>query len=65
MAKIDESREFVPVNIAVLTVSDTRSEKDDTSGQTLADLASGAGHNVVKRAIVADDRDAIVAKLEE
>ena len=38
MARIDESRPFLPVNIAVLTVSDTRTEADDKSGRTLAEL---------------------------
>ena len=65
MAKIDESRPFLPVNIAVLTVSDTRSEADDKSGQTLVERIAEAGHRVAARAIVRDDRAAIVAKLKE
>jgi len=65
MAKIDESRPFLPVNIAVLTVSDTRTEADDKSGQTLVDRIVEAGHRVAARAIVRDDRAAIVAKLRE
>ncbi len=64
MSRIDETRPFLPVNIAILTVSDTRTEADDKSGQTLVDLAGGAGHHVVARAIVRDERDAIVAKLK-
>jgi len=63
MPKIDESRPFLAVNIAVLTVSDTRSEADDKSGQTLADLIAAAGHRVVERRIVKDDKAAIVAQL--
>jgi molybdopterin adenylyltransferase len=63
MPKIDESRPFLPVNIAVLTVSDTRSAADDKSGQTLADLIAAAGHRVAQRRIVKDDRAAIVAQL--
>ena len=65
MAKIDESRPFLPVNIAVLTVSDTRSEADDKSGRTLVERIAEAGHRVAARAIVRDDRAAIVAKLKE
>ena len=49
-------REFVPLAIAVLTVSDTRSAADDRSGQVLAELAGAAGHQVVAREIVVDDR---------
>ncbi len=53
--------EFVPLNIAVLTVSDTRTFENDTSGDALHDLASKAGHRVVEREIVIDD----VYKLRE
>ncbi|HXP29878.1 MAG TPA: molybdenum cofactor biosynthesis protein B [Stellaceae bacterium] len=63
MPKIDESRAFLPVNIAVLTVSDTRSEADDKSGRTLVELIGAAGHRVAARRIVRDDQDAIVAQL--
>ena len=63
MPKIDESRPFLAVNIAVLTVSDTRREADDKSGQTLADLIAAAGHRVAERRIVKDDKAAIVAQL--
>jgi molybdenum cofactor biosynthesis protein B len=65
MAKIDESRPFLPVNIAVLTVSDTRTEADDKSGQTLVERIAEAGHKVAARAIVRDERSAITAKLKE
>ncbi|MEE8203217.1 MAG: molybdenum cofactor biosynthesis protein B [Alphaproteobacteria bacterium] len=64
MPGVDESRSFVPVNIAVLTVSDTRTEADDTSGQTLADRIVAAGHRLADRKIVRDDIGAIVAQLE-
>jgi molybdenum cofactor biosynthesis protein B len=47
--------EFIPVNIAVMTVSDTRDETNDTSGDTLATRITGAGHVVAARAIVRDD----------
>lgn len=63
MPKIDESRPFLPVNIAILTVSDTRSEADDRSGQTLIDLVTQTGHRVAARKIVRDDKDAIIAQL--
>jgi molybdenum cofactor biosynthesis protein B len=62
--RIDESRRFQPVNIAVLTVSDTRSEADDTSGRALAELIARDGHVLVDRAIVRDERAAITAKLK-
>ncbi|MGE5148418.1 MAG: molybdenum cofactor biosynthesis protein B [Candidatus Eiseniibacteriota bacterium] len=65
MAKIDESRPFLPVNIAVLTVSDTRTEADDKSGKTLVDRITETGHHVAARAIVRDDKDAITAKLRQ
>jgi len=63
MPKIDESRPFLVVNIAILTVSDTRSEADDRSGQTLIDLVTQTGHRVAARKIVRDDKDAIIAQL--
>lgn len=63
MGRIDETRPFIAVNIAVLTVSDTRSESDDRSGQTLVDRLTEAGHRLAARAIVTDDRDRIVAQL--
>ena len=63
MSSIDETRKFVPLNIAVLTVSDTRSLADDKSGTTLADRLTAAGHRLAARDIVTDDADAIRAKL--
>ncbi len=65
MSEKKSEREFLPVNIAVLTVSDTRTLEDDKSGDALADRIAGAGHELAAREIVPDDRDAIVAKLEE
>jgi molybdenum cofactor biosynthesis protein B len=59
MARIDESRPFIPIRIAVLTVSDTRSLADDKSGQTLADRITQAGHILADRAVVTDDRQKI------
>ncbi|MDH3240808.1 MAG: molybdenum cofactor biosynthesis protein B [Alphaproteobacteria bacterium] len=65
MAGIDESREFIPVGIAVLTISDTRTEADDESGRTLIDRAKAAGHNVVARKVVKDDVPTIKAAVTE
>ncbi|NMG38817.1 molybdenum cofactor biosynthesis protein B [Chelativorans sp. ZYF759] len=59
MSRIDETRAFVPVNIAVLTVSDTRSLDDDKSGATLAARIAQAGHVLAARDIVTDDVEAI------
>ncbi len=57
------NRDFLPVRIAVLTVSDTRTLEDDRSGDTLADRIEGAGHHLARRAILPDDRAAIAAQL--
>ncbi|MFN8722603.1 MAG: molybdenum cofactor biosynthesis protein B [Rhodospirillales bacterium] len=62
MGRIDESRPFIPVNIAVLTVSDTRTLETDTSGQTLVDRLTGAGHRLADRSIVKDEAPAIEAR---
>lgn len=62
---LDETRPFVPVNIAILTVSDSRTLETDTSGKILADRAEAAGHQVVSRRIVTDDVPAIVAVLRD
>lgn len=59
----ETSRPFIPVRIAVLTVSDTRSLADDKSGQTLADRIEAAGHILVARDIVPDDKDNIRDKV--
>lgn len=64
MPKIDETRPFLAVNIAVLTVSDTRTEADDKSGRTLVELIEQDGHRVAAKRIVRDDKDAIVAQLK-
>jgi molybdopterin adenylyltransferase len=64
MSKVTAEREFVPVNIAVLTVSDTRTLKDDKSGNILVDRIEGAGHIIIDRDIVKDDVSDIVTKLE-
>jgi len=64
MSRIDESRAFLPVNIAILTVSDTRTAKEDKSGALLEELALGDGHKVVKREIVRDEAAGIAEKLK-
>jgi molybdenum cofactor biosynthesis protein B len=60
---IDESRAFQPVNIALLTVSDSRSLADDRSGDTLAERILAAGHKLIDRRIEKDSQDAIVSCL--
>ena len=55
MTESKSDRKFIPLNIAVLTVSDTRDEETDTSGKTLAERVTKAGHRVVEKAIVPDD----------
>jgi molybdenum cofactor biosynthesis protein B len=65
MSRIDETRKFLPVNIAVLTVSDTRDASNDTSGDTLAQRIAKAGHHVAARAIARDDSEAIVGFLRQ
>jgi molybdopterin adenylyltransferase len=57
--RIDEARPFIPVRVAVLTVSDTRTKKTDTSGALLANMIKEAGHEVAEHAIVEDDAKAI------
>ncbi|MGV2098354.1 molybdenum cofactor biosynthesis protein B [Rhizobium sp. 21-4511-3d] len=64
MPGIDENRPFIPVGIAVLTVSDTRTLQDDKSGDTLAARIVEAGHRLVDRAIVRDDKQAIAARVK-
>lgn len=61
---IDESRPFAPLNVAVVTLSDTRTEETDRSGKTLVKLAENAGHQIVQKIIIPDDLDGIVDRLE-
>jgi molybdenum cofactor biosynthesis protein B len=63
MSRLDETRGFVPVNIAILTISDTRDASNDTSGDTLAARITASGHHLAARAIVKDDLDALEAQL--
>lgn len=60
---IEQARSFIPVRIAVLTVSDTRGLAEDRSGDTLVERLTGAGHLLAARAIVTDDRALIAAQL--
>jgi len=60
---IDANAAFLPVRIAVLTVSDTRGLADDRSGDALVERLTGAGHLLADRAVVRDDADLIVARL--
>jgi len=64
MARIDETRPFLPCRIAVLTVSDTRTLANDTSGDTLCARIEAAGHVVASRAIARDDADLITVHLK-
>src|SRR5919199_2606419 len=61
--RLDQTRPFLPVNIALLTVSDTRSLADDRSGNSLAEMAEKSGHHIAARKIVKDDKEAIAAQL--
>ncbi len=64
MAGIDEKRQFIPVNIAVMTISDSRTEADDKSGGVLIQRLTEAGHKLAARAIVRDEADAITPQLK-
>ncbi|WP_425043204.1 molybdenum cofactor biosynthesis protein B [Primorskyibacter sp. S87] len=63
MSRIDEAKEFIPIRIAVLTVSDTRSIEEDRSGQTLVDRIARAGHEIADRRILRDERTEIADQL--
>ena len=60
---IDETRRFVPINVAIATVSDTRTAETDTSGNALAARIEAAGHSIAARRIVRDEADSIEALL--
>ena len=62
---IDQTKPFIPLNIAVLTISDTRSLADDKSGTTLADRLTAAGHKLAAREIVTDDVETIRAVIRK
>ncbi|GAA6200084.1 molybdenum cofactor biosynthesis protein B [Aquicoccus sp. SU-CL01552] len=63
MSRIDDTKDFIPVRIAVLTVSDSRALDEDRSGQVLADRITGAGHTLADRKLLPDERDEIAAQL--
>ena len=63
--RLDETIAFVPVRIAVMTVSDTRDASNDVSGDTLAARIKAAGHELAARTIVHDDQRAIAAQLKQ
>ena len=63
MSRIDDTKTFIPVRIAVLTVSDTRSLAEDRSGDTLVQRLTEAGHILADRKIVQDERDLVAAQL--
>lgn len=65
MPGIDESLEFIPINIAVLTVSDTRGLAEDRSGDTLVGRLEGDGHRLAARSIVKDEVSEIVEQLRQ
>ena len=64
MSSTDDTKSFIPLNIAVLTVSDSRTLEDDKSGTTLADRLTKAGHTLAARDIVTDDIPAIRAQMK-
>jgi molybdenum cofactor biosynthesis protein B len=64
MSRIDETRAFKPVNIAIMTISDSRTAANDTSGNALADMIARDGHVLHARTIVKDARTEIVARLK-
>src|SRR6056297_230203 len=65
MSRIGDTKDFIPVRIAVLTVSDTRDMADDRSGDTLVKRLEAAGHILADRMIVRDERDQIADQLRE
>ena len=65
MSKLDMDRKFIPVNFAILTISDTRSLSEDKSGDFLSERVQSAGHFVKAREISTDDEEKIVSHLEK
>ena len=65
MTRIDESLPFLPVRIAIITVSDTRTPNDDASGDRLQEMITADGHHVVGREILTDDHEIIAGRLRE
>ena len=65
MAGIDQNVDFVPLKLAVMTVSDSRTEETDTSGRLLVERATAAGHQLVAKIITPDEQSVIVSQLRE
>ena len=65
MPEIDQSRAFVPINIAILTVSDTRTVESDKSGDLLKERIEGYGHRVAARSIVKDEIEVIQTEVKQ
>lgn len=65
MSRIDETKTFITVRIALLTVSDTRDLTQDRSGDVLAERIETAGHTLAERSVMRDERDAIAAQLRD
>lgn len=65
MPGIDQNRVFIPVRIAILTMSDTRTAEEDKSGNLLVEMITKAGHEVAARALVKDDLMAIRSTVEK
>ena len=65
MSRIDETRDFIPTRIAVMTVSDSRSADQDKSGDTLAERLLAAGHSLAARTIIRDERAEIASQLRD
>lgn len=63
--RIDETKTFIPLRIAVLTISDSRGLEQDRSGDTLAERLGAAGHRLARRAVLRDERAEIAARLRE
>lgn len=63
MSRIDETKDFIPIRIALLTVSDTRDLTQDRSGDTLAERIASAGHILAERRILRDEREEIADQL--
>ncbi len=62
---IDKTKQFLPLNIAILTLSDSRSLENDISGQVLVDRLMAAGHSLADRAIIKDEKDVLKAQLQK
>ncbi|PPR45093.1 MAG: Molybdenum cofactor biosynthesis protein B [Alphaproteobacteria bacterium MarineAlpha5_Bin11] len=64
MAGIDKTKQFISINICILTISDTRNEKTDTSGKLLSDRVVSSGHKIYEKKIVKDEINLITKQLK-